>query len=198
MISILTISKPVTADCNRCQTMARNQSSTITKKEFEQLFDQYFDDIASFLYMYASGHDELNDWIQEVFIRLWEKREKIDFYHPSFKSYLLKTARNHALRKLQQKKSYNNWLEENLIRLTELHKAGQTEQAPFSPVFKTAYQKALSKIPSRALETWRLSREDGLTYPEIAKVMGVSVKTVETQISTALRILREEFGNMRP
>lgn len=178
--------------------MASQQYSTITTEEFEQLFEKYFDDVTAFLYTYASNEQELKDWVQEVFIKLWKKRGRINFRHPSFKSYLLKTARNHALRRLQGKKNYNIWLEENLIRLTELHiKTDHTEEALFSPVFKTAYQKALTKIPARALETWQLSREEGLSYPEIARVMGVTVKTVETQISKALAILREELGNIR-
>lgn len=176
--------------------MASKRFSVITEEEFEELFERYFNDVTTFLYIYASNEAELKDWIQEVFIRLWIKREQIDFYHPSFKSYLLKTARNHALKKLQIQKNYSQWLEENLIRITELHTPEQRKEQYLSQSIKTAYEDALSKIPTRALETWKLSREEGLTYPEIAKAMGVSVKTVESQISTALRILRDELGNI--
>jgi len=161
-------------------------------QKFEELFETNFDEVTSFLYVYASHEAELNDWVQEVFIRLWEKRDRIDFNHPSFKGYLLKTARNHALKKLQRKKKYNTWLEVNLIRLTEFQNAND----PSKPVpidFDEAYNKVLSDLPDRALETWRLSREDGLSYTEIAKIMNVSIKTVETQISKTLRILREEL-----
>lgn len=175
--------------------MASQRFPVITAVEFERLFEKYFDDVSSFLYSYASSEAELKDWVQEVFIKLWEKRGRIDFYHPSFKSYLLKTARNHALKKMRQEKNYTVWLEENLIQLTVNDTTVYNEENDFSPLLQAAYSEALTKIPSRARKTWRLSREDGLSYSEISKVMGVSVKTVETQISKALRILREELGN---
>lgn len=168
----------------------------MTKEEFEKIFIAYFDDVRTFLYMYASSEAQLKDWVQEVFMKLWEKREKIDFDHPSFKSYLLKTARNHALKRLQREKKYAEWLEENLIHLTEFRTPFKEKEQRIPPEFKAAYKDALSKIPSRALETWKLSREEGFSYPEIAKTMGVSVKTVETQISKALKILREELKNI--
>lgn len=168
----------------------------MTKKEFEKIFLAYFDDVTSFLYMYASSEAQLKDWVQEVFTKLWEKREKIDFDHPSFKSYLLKTSRHHALKQLQREKKYSAWLEKNLVHLTEFQTPFQKTKRNVPATFKTAYKKALTKIPPRALETWKLSREEGLSYPEIAQTMGVSVKTVETQISKALKILREELKNI--
>jgi len=164
----------------------------LTPEKFSQIFETYYDDVTSFLYVYASSEAELKDWVQDVFLKLWEKRTRIDFDHPSFKGYLLKTARNHALKDLQHKKKYSTWLEENLIRLTELQSNDRASELVPND-FGAAYNKVLSKLPPRTLETWRLSREYGLSYPEIAETMGVSVKTVETQISKTLNILRKEL-----
>lgn len=163
----------------------------LTEEQFEQLFDAYVDDVVSFLYTYSSNNAEVKDWTQEVFIKMWEKRDDIDFDHPAFKSYLLKTARNHALKELKRAKRYDNWLEENLEKLTHI-------QSPESPDFNTTnveaiYTAALDKISERARKAYLLSREEGLTYPEIADVMDISIKTVETHISKALHILRQEL-----
>ncbi|MBN2731676.1 MAG: sigma-70 family RNA polymerase sigma factor [Balneolaceae bacterium] len=163
----------------------------LTKEKFEALYDQYFDDIAAFLYSYASDKAQLKDWIHDVFLKIWDARDQINFDHPSFKSYLLTTARNHALKQLQKEKSYDDWLERNLKKLTQI-------QPPHEPVINPpdiseAYQHALSKIPSRACEAYLLSREEGLTYKEIAQEMEVSEKTVEAHLSKALRILRSEL-----
>lgn len=171
----------------------KSGKNSIGVKGFETLFEEHFDDVAAFLYAYASNEAELKDWIQEVFIKLWEKRHKIDFHHPSFKGYLLKTARNHALKNLQGQKRYSAWLEENLVHLTDLLKNEPLEKEDFPDGLESAYDRALSRLPARTRETWKLSREEGLSYPEIAQVMGVSVKTVEVQIGNALRILRKEL-----
>lgn len=179
----------------------------ITSERFQTIFEEYIDDITSFLYMYASDKAELKDLVQEVFIKIWSARDKIDPDHPSFKGYLLKTARNHALKKLRREKRYSIWLEEYLEQLTSV---GFDEKFIDSDIWiksennenddnnlVQAYRSALEKIPPGALKIYMLSREDGLTYPEIADMLNISIKTVETQISRALKILRKELFKFR-
>jgi len=117
----------------------------------------------------------------------------IDFEHPAFKSYLLKTARHHALKQLKKEKKYEPWLEANLKKITP---------AQLPDVFtentsdiEEVYSYALAKISKRARKAYLLSRNDGLTYPEIAAVMSISTKTVESHISKALSILQKELKN---
>ncbi|HLR31826.1 MAG TPA: sigma-70 family RNA polymerase sigma factor [Fodinibius sp.] len=163
----------------------------VTREQFELLFNSYVDDVVSFLYTYTANKAQIKDWTQEVFIKLWVKRERIDFGHPAFKSYLLKTARNHALKKLKKAKKYDCWLEENLDKLTRVQP--QKDPAVNPGEVQEAYTVALSKISHRANRAYLLSREEGLTYTEIAEVMDISIKTVETHISKALHILRQEM-----
>lgn len=179
----------------------------ITNERFTEIFEKYVDDVTSFLYMYAADRSELKDLVQEVFIKIWDARLSINADHPSFKGYLLKTARNHALKKLRRQKRYGAWVEEyyvtlkndeddeiaisseNLFHLDSLEDSGNQIQV--------AYQAALNKIPPGALKIYMLNREDGLTYPEIADMLQISIKTVETQMSRALKILRSELKNFR-
>lgn len=165
----------------------------LTRKQYEQLFNKYVDDVVSFLYTYASNNEQVKDWTQEVFIKMWKKRDDIDFNHPAFKSYLLKTARHHALKKLKRAKKYDNWLEKNLEKLTKIEP--QSDASTRSTEIQEAYSVALSKISNRARRAYLLSREEGLTYTEIAEVMDISIKTVESHISKALFILRQELGD---
>lgn len=176
--------------------MSKRDASTISVDEFEKLFETHFHELTGFLFSYASSRDELKDWIQDIFIKLWERRDCIDFNHPSFKGYLLKTARNHALKSLQNKKRYSAWLEENLIILTNPDSEDQLDDQFFSKAW-SVYNQALQNLPPRVLETWKLSKEEGLSYNEIADIMGVSVKTVEVQMSKAFQILREKLSEMK-
>lgn len=168
----------------------------ITEKEFEQLFDEHVDDVATFLYTYSSDHAQVKDWVQDVFTKLWRSREKIDFSHAGFKTYLFTTARNHALKKLQTQKRYSDWLDQNLLRLKEQYseESEQNDSTGTSEIEKV-HNKALSQIPSRSRQAYLLSREEGLTYKETAKVMDISVKTVEAHIRKSLQILRKELKN---
>jgi RNA polymerase sigma-70 factor (ECF subfamily) len=163
----------------------------LSVKEFEILYDRYFDDVANFLYSYASDKEQLKDWIQEVFIKIWEAREEINFDNPGFKSYLLTTARNHALSQLRKENRYEYWLVQKLENKTEAQYQDEFTLNPGD--ISKIYRQSLSKIPSRSREAYLLSRNNGLTYSEIAEVMDVSVKTVEAHISKALQILRTEL-----
>ena len=138
----------------------------------------------------------VKDWSQEVFIKMWDKRETINFEHPNFKSYLLKTARNHALKKLKREQKYENWLEEKLEKLAKIEPTGGPGLN--APDVNKAHRVACAKIPLRARRAYLLSREEGLTYTEVAEVMGISIKTVETHISKALQILRQELREFDP
>jgi|SRR5690625_2477572 len=171
--------------------MDRDTTSRMEKK-FERLFDDHFTDVSLFLKMYASSRAELQDWVQDIFADLWEKRDRIDIDQPAIRSYLLKAARHHALKKLRSKRTYDAWCKEYMILLSDLHHSTDIPE-PLLPDYSQLYQRALSELPRRAMETWKLSREEGLTYHEIAETMGVSVKTVETQISKSLRFLRKKI-----
>ncbi len=63
--------------------------------------------------------------------------------------------------------------------------------------FGDAARAAVGRLPSRCRQIFLLSREDGLTYPEIARVLGISVKTVETQMGRALKSLRASLHHFR-
>jgi RNA polymerase sigma-70 factor (ECF subfamily) len=59
-------------------------------------------------------------------------------------------------------------------------------------------QRALADLPDRCREVFRLSREQGLRYAEIAEALGISIKTVEAQIGKALRLLRARLAPWLP
>lgn len=164
-----------------------------TQEEFVQLVDKYFDDLSAFLYSYAANKAQLEDWIQDIYLKLWKKKDEIDFRHPGFKSYLFTTARNHALKQLKKQKKYDEWVDKNLKRLTEIQQQDDA-QNDYSE-FKKRYHAAVSKIPSRSRKAYVLSRKRGLTYKEIAHVMDISIKTVEAHISKALQVIRKNLAS---
>lgn len=167
----------------------------LDKKKFEVFFERYFDDLSYFLGYYTRSSAQLEDWLQEVFLKIWQCRDKIDPDHPQVKSYLIKMARNHALKQLRKQKQYDEWFQEHIRNLTSSHPPIEPVINP--PDFKGAYKSALSKIPRRAQQAYLLSREEGLNYNEIAQTMGISPKTVEGQISHALSILRKELKEFK-
>lgn len=162
-----------------------------TQAEFKDFYEQYADDVAAFLHSYASNKAQLKDWVHDVFIKMWDARESINFDDPSIKGYLLTTARNHALKKLRKNKTYEEWLEHHIHILEKTTSQDDLNIHPDDRM--AAYRQALQNVAPRSRRAYQLSREEGLTYQEISEVMDISIKTVESHITTALKILRDEL-----
>lgn len=167
----------------------------LTKKQFENLFDTHVQAVSTLLSYYTYDKVELEDWVQEVFIKVWENREKIDPDHLGVKGYILKISRNYALGSLRRQKRIPS-IEYNKVEEIPVP-AHSVDQQLAKEELSEAYQEALEQVPPRAKEAFTLSRDKGLTYNQIADEMGISPKTVEGQISHTLKILRGELEEFR-
>jgi RNA polymerase sigma-70 factor (ECF subfamily) len=159
---------------------------------FEILFKQYYGTLIRVLMRYSRDPEKIKDWIQEIYVKLWENRKTINMEDvENVKGYLIVLARNHIIKQLSKKKEVklvydeqkagidiaDNNLEENL-------KQSELQQA---------YVEALNKMPPRTREAYFLNRERGMTYSKVAEELGTSIKTVEAQVSRAIAILRREL-----
>lgn len=181
------MNKPIFSDEELLRLVAEDNTEA-----FKILFDQYYNTIVRVLSRFSQDSEQIKDWVQEIYVKLWEARKNIDIASiGNFKAYLMVIARNHAVkchtkkRKLELVSNYqlaeyevaDNNLIENLDHAELMH----------------AYQTALSKLPQKAKEAYFLNREKGLTYNKIAEELGISIKTVEAQISRVMAFLRQEL-----
>ena len=156
------------------------------------IFYRYHATLTRVLARYSNDSEQVKDWIQEVYLRLWENRRTMTLEGvENPKAYFVTSARNHVLRELGKKKQIhfatveaNKWPEIADHNL---------EEAISHRELWHAYKIALRKMPARTQETFFLNREGGLSYGEVANRLGISVKTVESQVGRALCILRQEL-----
>lgn len=160
--------------------------------EFEDLFVRYYPDLARMLMRYSDDPEQVKDWIQEIYVKMWNKRDAIDLDNiENKKGYFIVLARNHVIKRLSKKKQ---------VRLVFGSKIGEFDIADnnlqegidHNELWR-AYLVAVTKLPPKTREAFYLNREKGLTYRKVAERLGISVKTVEVQISRALAILRQEL-----
>lgn len=163
------------------------------EQAFELFFRKYYVQLCAFANKFLNDPEEAREIVQDVFAQIWEGRDEID-PERSMKSYVFMITQNRSLNKLRRKKV------ESLY--TEIYKLVYIEHLEFSPVecltareMEDQIVQSISKLPTECRKVFELSRIEGLKYKEIAFNLHISVKTVEAQMSKALRILRIELSD---
>lgn len=159
----------------------------LNRRTFEDIFREHHAACLAFAVHYTGDVHEAEEVVQQVFLRLWEKRETIDIMGAT-RSYLFAAIRNTSI---------SNWRKET-VRQEKEQVAGDMRAADRqvqSPAWELErlYQQALEVLPERCREVFILSRQQQLKYAEIADVMNISVKTVENQMGKALKIMHKEL-----
>lgn len=160
----------------------------ISKTEFKELFDKYFDTIRSFVYYRCGDTETASDITQEVFMKIWEKREQFEV--SDIKSLLYKMANDKVISDYRKGQTQLNF-EQSMV-IEHDYDASPEEIAEFEEL-KTIYSKALADMPENQRVTFLMNRNEGLKYHEIAENLNISIKAVEKRISTALAYLKKEL-----
>jgi RNA polymerase sigma-70 factor (ECF subfamily) len=159
----------------------------MTLGQFKEIFDQYYTPIKNFLYYKCGDIALAEDLTQDVFMKVWDKRE--DIQQETVKSYLYTIANNMLLNKLRHSKVVMNFAEKN--------KDKRNEQSPQYALEEKEFRKELEatigNMPEKQREVFLMNRIEELTYKEIASRLELSVKAVEKRMHGALGYLKEKI-----
>ena len=155
-------------------------------KAFEVLFFRYNEQLFNFSNLIIRNKEEAEGLVQEVFISVWENRKDLD-ENLYFKAYLFKIAKNKALNLI--KKNVRFQLYEKYIRLND-HETYNVSDNIEAKEIKDLYQKSLENLSPKTRKIFILSRNQGYTQKEIAKITGYSLNTVDHEIRKALKYIK--------
>ena len=151
---------------------------------FKTIFEQYSKPIFQFLCRKLNNKDEAEDLVQEVFIRVWNSREKLDA-NKSFKSYLYTIANNIAI-------DYYRKNKKSMLNIEDYeYQCIYFEDGNFD--IPNHIKKEINKLTPMQKNVFYLSRFEGLSNNEISEMLGLSKRTVENHISRALKKLKENL-----
>jgi RNA polymerase sigma-70 factor, ECF subfamily len=165
---------------------------------FDALFCAYRDDLGAFVHSIVRVRESAEEIIHDLFLRLWEGRDLWEF-EGVVRAYLFRAARNRAISYLRHQRAELR-LREQLSR-----RMADRPPAPVEPPadamaeardLEAAIARAVERLPRRCQEVFRLSRHHQLSHGEVAKVMGISPRTVEVQLRRALIALRAELERL--
>jgi len=154
---------------------------------FKNIFDKYYDNIRNFLYYRSGNIETAEDLLQDVFLRLWENKEKIR--EESVGGYLYTIAAN-----LIKNHYRRNEISYQFINsLTQKNNSESPEFLMEMQEFDHRLQQTLAAMPEKSRDVFLMNRIDGLTYGEIADRLQLSIKAVEKRMHKALLFLKEHL-----
>jgi RNA polymerase sigma-70 factor, ECF subfamily len=156
---------------------------------FKKIYLRYHLKVYYFAYRFFKNKEEAEEVVQEVFIRIWNNRKLLN-ENLSFNSYLFTIAKNYIFN--QKRNNLNHQAFINFLIPFCSETENSTEEAVISNDLEKHLQKAIENLPPQRKLIFKKSREEGLTYPQIASELKISERTVESQIRLAIKWLREQ------
>ena len=162
---------------------------------FDFFFNYYYPGLCVFARKIGSiSEEDCKNLVQDVFLKFWNDREKI-IIQSSVRAYLFVSVKNKCLDffKKTGRDGYSHLSELDAVDL-----AGDSFETYVLAELETLFRSGLEKLPGRCREVFELSRFEGLKNREIAVKLDISEKTVENQMTKALRILKIELKDYLP
>ena len=160
------------------------------KEAFRFFFEKYYSDLCNLVNVYLHDSMMAEEIAQDIFIYIWKKKGDI-VIESSVKSYLLRSAKNKSLNYIRNEKTkldihskLANFNKETIEMPDTVMDANQLREV---------INAAIDSLPERCREVYILGKEKSMSYKEISEELGISVKTVESQMGKALKKLRDEL-----
>jgi RNA polymerase sigma-70 factor (ECF subfamily) len=159
---------------------------------FEKLFRKYYAGLCNYANKYLKDLDRAEEVVQELFYKLWEKRNNLDI-NVSLKSYLYRAVYNGCLQYLNHRAIEIKY--EKYYKRQNKEYDRDASEAINMQELNEIINKTLNSLPERCRNIFQLNRYDGLKYREIAEKLDLSIKTVEANMGKALKLLRKNLKN---
>lgn len=159
------------------------------KKAFTSLYDMYWRQVYNFSRLYLTNQSVTEEVVQEVFVKIWESRDLIK-ENENFKGLLFIITRNLIFN--QHRKSVNEDYYKMTV-LSAMESSYNLEEEIEAKNLSEYIDQLIEELPPRRREIFNLSRKEHKSYKEIAEILLISEKTVENQISEAIKYLKRNI-----
>lgn len=165
------------------------------RASIETLFRTYHASLCTFAYRYVRAPDVAEELVQEVFLSLWERDQACGEHEVSL-PYLYTAVRNAALGYLRHEGVVRR-SESDVVALFSRPAASADREIQRNEL-RQALRRAIDRLPERRRLVFTLGCEEGLSHAEIARILEISPKTVEVQMTRAYRDLRKALAPYWP
>lgn len=158
---------------------------------FETIFHQYYNLLCNLVYKMVNCEHQAEEIVSEVYSKLWNNRKtmRVDV---SLKALLVTSAKNRSIDFLRKKKKRKKVSFDSNFEALQIHQESP-ERALVFKEFNEEIESWIEALPPKGKQIFRMSRDEGLKYYEIADQLGISIKTVETHMRRSLITLRSKL-----
>ncbi|RZK18171.1 MAG: RNA polymerase sigma-70 factor [Pedobacter sp.] len=158
---------------------------------FSEIYNRYWEKMYSYSIRLTKSQEESADIVQEIFISLWNRRLDLAI-KGSLASYLIKSARNLSLRYIERNIHLTDFAEK--ISEFTADTSLNIEESISIKELEKQIELGIKKLPKKMKEVYILSRDEQLSYREIATKLEISEGTVKKQIHNSLKIIAESLN----
>ncbi|MEQ9423496.1 MAG: RNA polymerase sigma-70 factor [Cyclobacteriaceae bacterium] len=154
---------------------------------FQKVYEAYKDRVYYYALKLTRSDDLAEEITQDVFVKLWSNRSKIDLAY-SFSSFVFRVTHNHAINILKRN-TYEKVVKERITKSSIVY-TNDTEDKVIYKEYSNLMDRAIDLLPPKRKYIFNLSRTKGVSHDEIASEMGISKNTVKSQLVKATKSIR--------
>ena len=175
-------------------SILQSQVAVGDTRAFRQIFDALFSNLTKFSFSFVHSKEAATEIVDELFVQLWVKRLDIMKIN-DLRVYLYTATKNASLNYISKKaKQIEVEPYENLI--VQMTDVVSPEQIMITKEMLQKIKEAVDSLPPRCKLIFKFVREDGLSYSEVAEILGLSIKTIDAQMVIAVTRIRAKLMNV--
>ncbi|SDL35255.1 RNA polymerase sigma-70 factor, ECF subfamily [Pedobacter sp. ok626] len=156
---------------------------------FKTIYDAYFKKLSAYLYKLCKSNDATEEMVNDVFLKIWKNKSSLNHIE-SFEAYLFTMARNKAIDYLRKLAKDTNLITELTAQIQESH--NEIEERLDATALKNLIEQSLAQLSDQKRKIFKMSKEEGYSYDEIAEEMQLSKSTIKNHLSETLKHLKKQ------
>jgi RNA polymerase sigma-70 factor (ECF subfamily) len=157
--------------------------------QFEKLYKRFQPSLTNYAFYLTRSSEDAIEIVNDVFLSVWSKQNRLTLDH-SLKTYLYTAVKNRSINYIKKNK-LETVFDDQLDTLSDF----EADKSLLQKEQQIIIEQIMNNLPPKCKQVFSMSRVDQLSNKEIASLLDISIKTVEAQITKALKIFRKKLIN---
>jgi RNA polymerase sigma-70 factor (ECF subfamily) len=166
------------------------------KKKFSKIYLNYFEPLCVYAYRFFQEKDEAYEIVQDVMLKLWEKKDTLLSNIDCIEKYLYRAVHNGCINKLEKLKVQNKYTDYRRLKLLEIE-LEDFEESFYQWEIREKINSEVENLSPKEKKIFELRYSENMKYREIASLLNISERTVETHLQKAIKFLRKKLKKFR-